>query len=61
MLYAALVLFGASILTICLDLAGVRFAHGAGPAATLLMLVGMGALTAKTIAVNWHQHAHRHH
>ena len=59
MLYAALIFFGASILMVCLDVAGFRFAHGAGPTATLLMLVGLASLAAKTVIVNWH-HGHGH-
>jgi hypothetical protein len=60
MLYAAVILFGASMLMVCLDLAGFRFAHGAGPTATLLMLVGLASLAAKAIVVNW-RHGHGQH
>ncbi len=55
MLYAALIFFSASILMVCLDLAGYRFAHGAGPTATLLMLVGLASVAAKAVIVSWHR------
>ena len=55
MFYAASGLFAASIVMVCLDLAGVRFAHGAGPTATILALIGLGVLVAKTVGT------YRHH
>jgi hypothetical protein len=53
MFYAALAFFGAAFLMTCLDAAGVRFAHGGGPAATVLAMMGVATLAAKAIALRW--------
>jgi hypothetical protein len=55
MLYLALSSFVLATIMICLDIAGVRFALGAGVTANVLLLVSMASLAAKSISV------YRHH
>jgi len=55
MLYLALSSFVLATAMIGLDIAGVRFAHGAGVTANVLLLVSMAFLAAKGIS------AYRHH
>jgi hypothetical protein len=50
MLYATLAFFGAAFLIACLDVAGVKFALGGGPAATVLAMMGLATLAVKAIA-----------
>jgi len=51
-LYTGLTLFAASLVLLCLDLARVRSAEGAGPVATLLMFLGLALLAAKATAIH---------
>ena len=55
MLYLALSSFVVAVVLIGLDIAGVRFAHGAGVTANILLAVSMAALVAKGLS------AYRHH
>ena len=56
MLYLALCSFVLATVVIGLDVAGVRFAHGAGLMANVLLLVCMAFAAAKGISVYRHHH-----
>ena len=58
MLYAALSSFVLATVLIGLDVAGVRFAHGAGVMANVLLLVCMASVAAKGVSVYRHHHHH---
>jgi hypothetical protein len=55
MLYLALSSFVLAVVMIGLDIAGVRFAHGAGVTANILLLVSVASLVAKGLS------SYRHH
>jgi hypothetical protein len=56
MLYLALSSFVLATVLIGLDFAGVRFAHGAGLTANVLLLVCMASVAAKGASVYSHHH-----
>ncbi len=56
MLYLALSSFVLATVLIGLDVAGLRFAHGAGLMANVLLLVCMAFATAKGVVVYRHRH-----
>jgi hypothetical protein len=58
MLYLALSSFLLATVLIGLDVAGLRFAHGAGLMANVLLLVCMASVAAKGVSVYRHQHHH---
>ena len=55
MLYLALSSFVLAVVMLGLDLAGVRFAHGAGVTANILLMVSMASLVVKGLS------EYRHH
>jgi hypothetical protein len=61
MLYLALCSFVLATVVVGLDFAGVRFAHGAGVTANVLLLASMAFLAAKGISVYRHPTGSRSH
>lgn len=54
MLYVALILLVVATAIIGMDLANLRFAHGAGPAASVLLLLALVVLIAKLAVPRQH-------
>ena len=58
MSYLALSSFVLAAILIGLDVAGFRFAHGAGGMANILLLVCMAFVAAKGVSIYRHHHHH---
>ena len=56
MLFFAGLFFGLAAVGISLDLANVKFAHGVGPMATLMLALAFACLIARAVIANHHDH-----